>query len=271
MKCPICEFEMEKDEIKCPDCGALIKRKKVLTNKKKTIIFSIAIITVIAVVVTGLYFFTDLFGKNSDGILNSVANQNDNVAVNKNGDTRYLCGICGSELTNKSDFCLSCKEKYTCIDCGVIEESVRDSFCKSCKEKSKVRCEKCYLELDSADDDKICFQCAQYYCHECNEVLEESEISATGQYGVFCELCNTGKQCSVCGNMLNSDDDDTVCNLHAKYCCYMCQEVLEKREIAGYGKINRELVYCKDCESGFFCKICGLIVGEGEEICPACS
>ena len=213
----------------------------------------------------------------------------------KDCNTGKYCDDCGGMLseTDDDDVCSNCAE-YACWRCDEVlkksevsytEPSQYDGdseyyYCEDCD--SGKYCDDCGKMLGKTDDDDVCYDCAEYTCVDCMEVLTRNEIdySYTADWGTeyyYCENCNTGKYCDDCGDMLAKSDDDDICSNCAEYACWRCDEVLKKSEVS-YTEPSQydgdsEYYYCEDCDSGKYCDDCGKMLGktDDDDVCYDCA
>lgn len=160
---------------------------------------------------------------------------------------------------------------------GYIPGKHWQSRCKDCD--TGRRCSDCReTMLAENDDDSVCYSCSETYCVLCMEALERSEVSYSNDRGGwsqdYCKDCDTGKYCGSCGEVLEKNDDDSVCTGCADKNCFSCYDVLTAKEIsftfqAEYGT----RYYCHDCNTNKFCESCGdmLSVLDLDRVCSECA
>lgn len=191
------------------------------------------------------------------------------------------CKECGGEPEEDGYYCADCIE-YLCdsmaYECAVCWDDLKQRqiyyideegqcYCKKCDTGNY--CEECKGVIEKDDDDTICFDCAEYWCTSCGEVIDESEAAVEDDYGnLYCDDCDTGNYCEDCDGVLEDDDDDYICYSCADYYCESCYEVIDEDEIAV--EDDEGYVYCEDCDTGEYCDDCGAPVEEGEEYCYMC-
>lgn len=191
------------------------------------------------------------------------------------------CKECGGEPEEDGYYCADCIE-YLCdslaYECSICWEDLKQReiyyideegqcYCKKCDTGNY--CEECKAVIEKDDDDTICFDCADYWCSSCGEVIDESEAAVEDDYGnLYCEDCDTGNYCEDCDGVLEADDDDYICYSCADYYCESCYEVIDYDEVAV--EDDEGYVYCEDCDTGEYCDDCGAPVEEGEEYCYMC-
>ena len=207
----------------------------------------------------------------------------------KHCDTGNYCEDCDAVLQTgeDDDVCYSCAD-YTCWYCSEVLKKSEISYTNETEYGTQYYCEDCdsgkYCDdcsgmLRTSDDDDVCYSCADYACWYCNEVLNKSEISYTEDtvYGThyYCEDCDRRKYCDDCGSMLGKSDDDDVCYECADYVCWDCNEVLNRTEVdyTYTDEYGDEYTYCKDCNSGIYCKECGNVLNtyDDDDVCYSCA
>jgi len=210
----------------------------------------------------------------------------------KSCDTGKYCEHCDYVLNifDMDKACYTCAE-LTCWSCNEVLEKGEDSYkfydyeevrylCERCD--AGKYCTKCEKPLHYTDDDEVCYDCAQYICYYCAEVIGLKEIEYEHydddieENHYYCKYCASGNYCEECGDMLYDDDDDTICYDCAERTCYWCGEVLTSSGEISYeyeDEYGDTQYYCDDCDSGKYCDECEcVIVSEDDDaICSNCA
>ena len=78
-------------------------------------------------------------------------------------------------------------------------------YCEACV--TGKYCKQCDRVLAADDDDRVCYDCAEYACYDCSEVLNASEVTYSfvdewGDLICYCQECDTGEYCPDCSRVI---------------------------------------------------------------------
>ena len=257
------------------------RHEKKKTNTLKILLVIFLIVVICCASVLALFLFTDIFGKN--------------------------CSLCDAEFDNEGDYCLSCVENYTCMDCKTVEKTVKNGYCEKCIENHvcaacgnigndviKGFCNKCIgsytcLNCKTVDFDveegycvectklHICIKCKEFnetlnegYCDECKGLLtcKDCGLFDENMEDNYCEACKPDHLCDVCGKVA-----DKIRNGYCPDCAqrnYVAGKCFECRKTLNktISYMDKDdFYYCEECDTGFYCDRCGAPVASAGAKC----